>query len=355
MRTSSQGITTTKVAAIVIAILVVAGGSYYAYNVLKAGSSVTPESHLVVYGSIKATDVQGVISSFGSKFPSVTVDYQEMTPPVGYTRITSEVAGNKSTADLTLFTNSITVQLVTGHYLASYNSSERSAYPANYQDSKGYWTAAALIPTVIAYNTQLLNKSTIPTTLADLSSARWKGKVIMHDVTIGSTGTQYLVSLASVVGNQTWTTFVQNLATNVHPTLTSDTTAVSASVASGQYQIGIIAYLQDVLKLKSQGAPVDWYLPSGVPLMTVISSAALMKVAQHPIAAKLFVDFILSATGQKALGDAVVRIPARPSAGAAYSLESVAQGQQVVFYPTDQVVAAARAWGTKFKQLGFGA
>jgi len=346
---------TWQVVAVVIAVLVVAAGGYYYYaTVISPAPAVTPENRLVVYGSVDATDMQGALNSFKSKYPSVSVDYEQMTPPAGLTRITSEVAGNKTTADATIFTNSITVQLQTGNYLSSYNSSERSAYPSDSKDAKGYWTAVVLLPTVFAYNTQQLNKSTIPTTLAALTNPQLRGKVTMHDITVGSTGTQYMLSLVPILGNSTWTSFVQNLQANVHPVLNPSVGAISDNVASGQYAIGIIAFLHDVLKLKSQGAPIDWFLPAGIPLLTVPSSVGILKAAQHPNAAKLFVDFILSTTGQKAIGNVVVRIPARPNVGATYSLESVAQGLQVVYYPSSSVVAQARTWAAKFKALGFG-
>lgn len=316
--------------------------------------SLQQATGLVVYGSVDAPNMRGVVNAFQSKYPYISVDYEEMTPPVGFTRITTELAGNKPSADISLFTNSITVQLQTGGYLTSYNSSERSAYPSSYQDTQGFYTAAVLLPTVFAYNTQLVQKSALPQTLSDMTNPQWRGKVIMHDITLGSTGTQYLVSLQPIVGNQTWTSFVQSLAANVHPTLNSDTAAISNNVASGQYSIGVIAYLHDVLRLKAQGAPIDWFLPSGVPLLTAPSSAALLKTAQHSAAAKLFIDYLLSSAGQTVLGNSNVRIPARPGITATYSLQSVSQGQTVVFYPTATVVAQARTWATYFKSLGFG-
>jgi len=352
-----------QVAAIVVVIIVAASGAYY-YSTTVApsggtsttsGPTIVPEGNLAIYGSVAATDIQGALNAFKSRYPSVTVDYEEMTPPVGFTRITGEISGNKPTADVAFFTNTIELQLASDNYLISYNSSERSAYSSDYKDTKGYWTTAVLIPTVFAYNTQLITKSALPSTLTDLASPQWRGKVTMHDITIGSTGTQYMLSLVPILGNSTWTTFVQSLQANVHPTLNSATSAVADNVASGQYQIGLIAFLQDVLRLKLQGAPIDWFLPQGVPMMTALSSVGILKAAQHPNVARLFIDFILSATGQKALGDAVVRIPARPNVGAKYSLENVAQGQKIVLYPTASVVAQARTWGANFKAMGFGA
>ena len=344
-----------KFIAVIVAVVVIVGTGYAVYYYTQSQTpTYNAESKLVIYSSVDATSMQSSLNVFKSKYPTIDVDYEEMIPPAGFTRITSEVAANKSTADVSLITNSITIQLQTGGHLASYNSTERGAYPDNYKNARGFWTAAVLLPTVFSYNTQLLNKSSLPTTLSALTSPQWKGKVIMHDVTVGSTGTQYMLSLVPILGNQTWTNFVKDLAANVHPTLTGDLGAVSNNVASGQYQIGIIAYLHDVLRLKSQGAPIDWFLPSGVPLLTVPSSVAMLKAAEHPNAAKLFIDFILSMAGQQTLGNAVVRIPARPNVGATYSLENVGHGEQVVFYPASSVVAQAKTWAAKFKQMGFG-
>lgn len=331
-------------------ILLIIAGATAAYYFL---SNPLPSGGITVYGSIDANDMQPLLNAFESRYPSIAVTYTEMTPPTAFTRITSEVNANQSSADAVVLSNPILKNLAKGGYVLSYNSSERSAYREGYKDSKGYWTAAFQLPTAFAYNTQLVDKNSMPQTFEDLTNPKWRGKVIMHDITIGSVGTQMILSLEPVLGNESWTGFVQQLEANVHPTLTPDLGAISSEVARGEYSIGIIAFVHDVIELKEQGAPIDWFLPSGIPLPATLSSVSIVRTTTNLPAAQVFLDFVLSVEGQQTIGNTPVRIPARPSVTAKYTIESIAPNMEILLYPSDEVATQARSWGNKFKQMGY--
>jgi len=338
-----------KVAAVIVIIAVVAAGAYYELA-LTSHSPVT----LTVYGSVDTNDLQRVFKDFQGNYSYITVNYVEMNPPTAYTRITTELQANKSTADVAFITQSLMNPLKTAGDLISYNSSQRSNYPSNYYDAHGYFAAAMLLPVVFSYNTNLVNSASLPKTLSDLASPAWKGKVIMLDPKLGSTATQYLLSLLPYAGgNATWTSWAKALATNVQPAVTTDTTVVANDVQQGTYSIGIVTYLHDVVRLRSQGAPISYFLPQGVPLLTAPSAIGIVKHTTHLAEAQLFEDFMLSKGAQLVIGNSAVRFPAYPGIAAKNTIEGVAQGDTVVFFPTAQVSAEAKAWGTKFKTMGF--
>jgi ABC-type Fe3+ transport system substrate-binding protein len=147
--------------------------------------------------------------------------------------------------------------------------------------------------------------------------------------------------------------WVKTLATNTQPTLTSDTTAVANGVAAGTYSLGIVTYLHDVVRLQRQGAPISYFLPIGVPLLTAPSSIGIVKDTKHLAEAKLFEDFMLSKAAQVVLGNSAVRFPAYPEINAVNTIEKVAPGDTVVLFPTAQVSADAKVWGPRFKAMGF--
>jgi ABC-type Fe3+ transport system substrate-binding protein len=343
--------TTVKIAAIVVVIAVVLGG-VYAYGALQPPAHVT----ITIYGSVTASDLQPTINEFQGNYSYVTVNYVQLNPPPLYSRVTSEVAAHQSTADLIFVTNVVIYQLQNLSLLQSYNSSQVSGYPSSYYDPGGHWADALLLPTVFSYNTQALTKSQLPTTLSALTNSSWKGKIIIHDITLGSTGTQYFVSLAAPLGNQTWTNFVKQLVTNVNPTPTSQVSAVSSDVASGQFQIGIVAYLPDIVKLQGQGAPIDYFLPQGVPVMIAPESVAIIKGTTHLSAAEQFENFILSKTGQTTLGNTQTRPPAMPGITAKYTMEKLLPQALInssIIFPTPQVAASASTWAQTFKSMGY--
>jgi len=340
-----------KIIAIVVIVVIIAAAGY-AYSVSQPPSHV----NLTVYGSVTASDLQPVINDFQGNYSYITVNYVQLNPPPLYSRLTSEIAANKSTADLIFVTNVVVYQLESKGYLLSYNSSQVSNYPSQYYDPGGHWADALLLPVVFSYNTQALNKSQLPATLNDLTNSSWKGKVIMHDITLGSTGTQYMLSLETALGNQTWTNFAKQFVANVDPTPTSQVSDVSSEVASGQYQIGMVAYLPDIVKLQGQGAPVGYFLPQGVPLLIAPESLAIVKGTPHLSAAELFENYILSKPGQETLGNTQTRPPALPRITAKYTMSGMLPQSLInssIIFPTPQVAAEASAWAQTFKSWGY--
>ena len=350
MRRRAVG-TTARVAALVVAIVVIAGGGFYFFYYPAAPSP--QQVSLTVYGSVDTQDMQAVLKDFHGNYSYIAVNYQEFTPPKAFAKISAELAARNATADVTFITNSLMNALKSAGDLISYNSTQSANYPSNYHDPKGYFATAILLPVVFSYNSQLVTSANLPKTLNELTNSSWRGKVIMHDVTIGSTGTQYMLSLVPIVGNATFTAWAKALATNVQPTLTSDTTAIANGVASGQYSIGIVTYLHDVVRLQSQGAPIGWFLPQGVPLLTAPASVGIVRGTPHLAAAQLFEDFILSKNTQQVIGNTAVRFIAYPGLTAKYAVGGVAPNEMIVFFPTVQVSAQARTFGPIFKSWGF--
>jgi ABC-type Fe3+ transport system substrate-binding protein len=349
-----------KLAAALVVIIVVAAGAYYAFSVSGPGTSTSTSNvpvTLTVYGSVHTSDVQTLIREFQGNYSWITVNYVELTPPAALTRLSSELAGNKSTADVVFETNSVVNVMKTKGFLTPYNTTQRANYPSNFYDGSGYWSAAILLPVAFSYNTQALTPATLPT-LAGIDNASWKGKVTILDPSLGSTGTQYLLSMVPLLGNQTWTSWVQNLQKIDSPSPTADTTALAQNVASGQFDIGVFTYMNDIIRLQHGGAHIGWFLPklangSSIPLYTALSSVAIVKGTPHLQAAEDFENFVLSRAGQLTIGNSAVRVPAMPGLNTPYSIETIAPGAKVVYFPTPQVSASASKWGTIFKQWGF--
>ncbi|MEM4303065.1 MAG: extracellular solute-binding protein [Candidatus Caldarchaeum sp.] len=308
---------------------------------------------LVVYGSVDYVDIKSAIDAFQAKYPFIQVVYEHMRPPEVYTRITGELSANKPTADVVLISHTTGIRLAQEKRYLPYVSHESASYPDIFKDKNGEWTAAVLLPISFAYNTDKVKQP--PATLDQLTDPRWSGKAIMHDITLGTTGTQYLVSLKNVIGETRWSQFLEKLAKNVKPVLDISVSTVAEKVASGEYHIGLITNLHDVVRLKLQGAPIDYFLPSEVPLLVAFSHIAIINTTKNPNSAKLFADFILSQEGQTIIGNTPVRFPARPNTPAKFSLDKIIPANvKLTIYPDDEAVAKAREWANKFKEMGFG-
>ena len=65
---------------------------------------------------------------------------------------------------------------------------------------------------------------------------------------------------------------------------------------AGEFDVQIVAYWHEVNRLMKQKAPIGWV---GIePAVTGAPQISLVDKAPHPNAARLFIDFVLSAEGQ---------------------------------------------------------
>src|SRR5260221_12788222 len=90
------------------------------------------------------------------------------------------------------------------------------------------------------------------------------------------------------------------------PQVRSGHTLMTELVAAGEIPIVLTLYNQAVDKLKEKGGPIDWK-----PLAPAFGRAdgiALARQAQHPHAALLFADFVLSPEGQRLIKERA-RVP----------------------------------------------
>jgi iron(III) transport system substrate-binding protein len=94
----------------------------------------------------------------------------------------------------------------------------------------------------------------------------------------------------------------------------SGNTLLANLLAAGEFALLINARPESIDELKQKGAPLEWVAPR--PTTANILPIGITKNAQHPNAGKLFMDYMLSADGQKRLS-AMGRTPTRPGVSAA--------------------------------------
>ena len=85
-------------------------------------------------------------------------------------------------------------------------------------------------------------------------------------------------------------------------------------LVAGDFPLALV-HANEVEKEKQEGAPVDWVRTLD-PVITSASQVAIAAKAPHPAAARLFVDFLLSEEGQRAIASRG-RVPARADLGTA--------------------------------------
>jgi iron(III) transport system substrate-binding protein len=152
---------------------------------------------------------------------------------------------------------------------------------------------------VMGYNTKLVAPADVPRSYDDLLQPRWAG-----NLGIEASDVVWFAAVAKAMGTKGLAYFERLAA--MRPQVRSGHTLMTELVAAGEIPIVLTLYNQAVDKLKDKGAPIAWKpLP---PAFGRADGIALARHAQHPHAALLFADYVLSPEGQRFIKQAS-RVP----------------------------------------------
>src|SRR5437660_5629559 len=180
-------------------------------------------------------------------------------------------------------------------YSPAFADIPREAFPRH-----GYYAPDNLLFTVMGYNTKLVKPEDVPATYQDLLAPKWRGKI-----GIESSNVAWFAAVTQAMGEEKGLAYFRSLAAN-GPQVPSGQTLLTELVAAGELPIALTVYNQAVDKLKDKGAPIDWKALQ--PAFGRADGIAVAKSAQHPHAALLFADFVLSPDGQRYIKQAS-RVP----------------------------------------------
>ena len=267
------------------------------------------EGELVLYTAWGLDTVQALQKAFAKKYPFIKVDVLRS----GSERLLNvTIAEHKQKlfrADVFSGSHLAMINHTKAGHLQKYVSAEQRAFPKEYKDSDGYWTAFYMDTRVLAYNTKMAARDELPKSYDELLLPKWKGKMGMDNADYILYGT-----LQEMMGRERGSAFLKKLAQqdliirNGHPLLTQ-------LLIGGEFPVYMDAFGSTIERFKAQGAPIDWVAVE--PVIVSLNPLGMAVNAPHPAAARLLIDFLLSKEGQD-VGRSVAKLPARADVEAPY-------------------------------------
>lgn len=247
---------------------------------------------LVLYTSQPNTDAQQTVDAFKAANPGIDVEWiREGTTKV-MTKLEAEFEAGNPAPDVLLIADTVTMQkLKQEGRLLNYRSAEAEQFDPQLYDPEGAFYSTKMITTGIMYNT---GAGMRPASWRDLARPEAENLVTMPSPLTSGAALIHVAALVNLEGFG-WDYF-RVLAGN-GAQAAGGNGGVFKAVASGEKAYGIVVdYLP--IREKAKGAPVEFVFPEeGVSAVT--EPVAILKTAQHPEAAKKFVDFLLSRKGQE--------------------------------------------------------
>ena len=282
------------------------------------------EGSLVIYTSMSVEQVQRILDVFKARYPFLKTTMFRAVGERLLTKIMTEVQAGKYDFDAVQSAESQAYFLKWKNLLQKYVSPETKNIQKPFFDPEGYWAAVYMMPNVIAYNTRMVKRNEVPKTDEDLLNPKWKGKMGMDH-----TKPEWFAWKLKRLGTEKGLAYMKKLgAQEFH--LYAGLSVVTNLLAAGEFPLVLNTYLHNVEDIKRRGAPVDWIVQD--PIFTKFQPLGIGAKAQHPNAAKLFADFMLSEDGQKVIAS-FGRVPTRRG------LTTNIQGLDKLNYVIDEIGA----------------
>lgn len=282
----------------------------YAATVAKAEA----EGSVVVYANTEHAAVEPILADFEKAFPKIRVDYIEIKAADLFSRISSEAAADALKADMVWSSAmDLQFQMVEDGIAAEYRSVEKTAVPewSSWGD-KIY--GITYEPVVMVYNSKVIADGEMPDTRASLSKwlqenkERMKGKVATYDPERSGLG-YFAVSADAQNSDDLWPLVTAFGA--VDAKFYTSTGTMLEKISAGEHAIGY-NIIGPYAYLRAERDPnVKVVVPKDYTV--VLSRLAIVtQQAQHPNAARVFLDYLLSKRGQTVIGNEAHLFAIRP-------------------------------------------
>lgn len=252
------------------------------------------EGKAVIYGTVVPQVMGQIQNGFETKY-GIKTEYWRADATKVIDRVLTEWRSGKPGFDIVIGARGPLALGKEERVYAKYSPAAAANFPAKFKDKDGQLIAWRITPVGILYNTELVKATEAPKSLDELLDPKWQGKISMPDPSRHASTAQYLWNLQQVKGDK-WMDFAKGLAKQ-KPMLVESYSTVPNAIVRGEAHLGI-SYIQYTGQTKG---PIGF--ASIEHVFADPSDAALSAKAMNPNAAKLFIEYLCSAEGQKKVAE----------------------------------------------------
>jgi iron(III) transport system substrate-binding protein len=253
------------------------------------------EGEVIWYTAMNVPDTEALKKPFLARYPFLALTVLRAPGEKVRTRILTEARAGRHAWDVVSF-NLLDIDALDREGLLA-PSSTAAIYVRQY---------------MIGYNTRLVKPEQAPRSWEDLLGPQWRGKLAIDESDV-----EWYAAMLDYWGRDKALAYMRALARQ-HPQQRRGHQLLTRLLVAGDFPLALV-HAAEIDKERQDGAPVDW-VKTLDPVITSPSQVAIAAKAPHPAAARLFVDFLLSDEGQRAIASRG-RVPARAGIVAAQPLK----------------------------------
>ena len=307
------------------------------------------EGKFVWYTPTVEEDLVKLLAMFKEKYPWVDVsEYLRLQTGKLYAKLEPEMQQGVQSADVTTLTEiALAIDFQKKGFFMEYHSPMLKNYDKKWKsDPEGLWLSPWINIAGIAWNPTKTPAAEAPKTYLDLlNNPKWaNGQICFKDSASGLQYSQWAM-IVDLHGEQYWDKMAA-----LKPVGLAGTAQQYEKVIAGEILINGMGQTSTYVQQKLAGAPIDIVLPKeGIPY--TIQCTGIVKNAPHPATAKLFVNWLFSPDGQKAI-TTTSQDPVT-STGGPYPQMTPPMSELTVWAPKDmeKYIAEQPAWREKWNKI----
>lgn len=310
-------------ALLILAQAVDAADSNDAFRLAQTVEKAKAERKVVLYSTQTESQSRELLRAFEKKYPFIETSlYRAGTGGLLSKIVTENQAGRNQTDVIQI--GGFEAQVLKEKGLAlRYVSPEAEFFPAGFKDPEGFWCDVFVNVGVMAYNKKLVPAQQAPKSYQDLLQPKWRGKI-----SIDQEDAEWFGNILEVMGRERGMEFARSL--GEQDLIPRRGRRLQAQLLSaGEFPIALNLYISSVAELMGMGAPIE--IVAAEPLIAKLHPIFPARLAPHPNAAKLYIDFVLSEEGQRLI--ARTEIPSRKGVPAENAI--VRRIQALKLYPSE--------------------
>ncbi len=259
-----------------------------------------PANGLILYNGQHEQTTQALVNAF-EKQSGITVTVRNGDEDQLAEQIMQE--GSRSPADVFFTENSPALMKLAGqHLLADVSKSTLAAVPAASNSPAGNWVGVTARVSALVYSTSTLKPSQLPSSVMDLASPEWAGKL---GIAPGETDFQPIItSIADTYGSAAALAWLKAVKSNAGSHVYPDNETLTSEVNSGQVEIGLINHyywyrLRAEIGAAKMHSALHYFAAGDAGYVLDVSGAGILASSTHQAAAQKFLAFLVSAAGQR--------------------------------------------------------
>jgi len=252
------------------------------------------EGAFTLYSTDPEKGQVALLKGFTDVFPKIKTSYVRLQAGALYAKVLAERNAKSNLVDVLVISDMGMVQDFTrrGGY-RQYVSPEAAAFKSEFKSKpEGFWTWGCIIVSGIAYNPNNVKSEEAPKSWEDLLDPKWKDAL---NVKVSNSGLQMSAwyVLKPILGDAYFQKFGDN-----KPRAFDSYVQQYGRIIDGQDKAIMAAQYSGYVEFKAKGAPVEFVAPAtGLP--SAQQTVGIVSDGPHPNASELFMDWFLSAAGQK--------------------------------------------------------